>query len=301
MKNIPSISAESFRKTNKILIIIYPLLAIVIAIGFFLAMKSDFEPAIGHFKQGSVGFIMSIIGIAVSAALAFIYSRFMTRSLAIVDEPHDSTLDLFGSIFGAAMAIITALFMLAKFELMTIIEKGAAIFLFALAGSLILGCVSSMRTSKIRSLCAVLGALSINLTIFSCYFDLSLPLNSPIRNLLLVAQLSALLFLLSEARLTFGAKSGRSTVSFAYLSSALAATITLGYSLGGVLVYLFAPLKNDPNPMVSRLGLYIAIGVIAIGRLAALPSLSDDKSEGSSEDADVVESEHEAEQNEHAE
>ncbi len=280
MKNYLEISADKFRKTHKYLLPIYPLMALLIAVGYFFAIKYDYDDNIGHFEYGSVFFIVFTVAIVICAALALLYSRTMTKTLVFATDPADSALGLFGSIFGGVMALLVAFLTIKDgLDLLTLLEKGAALLLIPLALFLFLGCASSMTRSKLRSAFAILGALSINLTIFSDYFDFFLPLNSPVRNLILLTQLSVMLFLLSEARLTFGVESHRPTVSFSYLTAVLAATIAPGYSLGGVLVYLFAPMADDPNPPLARLGLYIAIGIIALGRLVQMPALIIDKPE----------------------
>ena len=115
--------------------------------------------------------------------------------------------------------------------------------------------------------------LSVNMSIFVCYFDPAVPLNSPVRNLTTIMQCAALLFLLSEARLTFGVGSHRITMPSYIFANAACAALTGGIALGGILSRLLNSESADPNLSLLRLGLYLALAVTAVSRLYAMPKI----------------------------
>ena len=86
-------------------------------------------------------------------------------------------------------------------------------------------------------------------------------------------QSAILLFLLSEARVAFGAKSYRITVPFYIFANGTAAILAGGIAFGGLLNRLTAYQPADPNLSALRLGLYLALAVLAADRLFALPNV----------------------------
>ena len=102
---------------------------------------------------------------------------------------------------------------------------------------------------------------------FADYFNFELPLNSPVRNFVTVAKAAVLLYLLSEARFSFGAASHRPVVTQTVFAAGLTASVTLGYSLGALIASVFGGIASDPNPGVFELALLASIGIHAAGRL----------------------------------
>ena len=81
------------------------------------------------------------------------------------------------------------------------------------------------------------------------------------------------LFLLSEARISFGAKSFRITVPFYVFSCGTCAALAGGIALGGLMNRLLTAQPSDPNLSALRLGLYLALAILALSRLAVLPGI----------------------------
>lgn len=247
-----------------------PILALVIAVSFFFAMKYDFESDIGHFTADSVPFHIVISCAVISVIFACIFALASYRSASFTAVPDESPITVFSSVFSAIMsvgALISAAVDISIGVEVSRFSQIAAILLPFIGISSILSLIPSLRFSKIRQISAILAAVSVNFSMFADYFDFALPLNSPIRNLVTVMKCSILLYLLSEARFSFGHNITRTTVPFFALSSSLTAAITLGYSLGAAAYAILSDTADNPNPSLLSLALYTAIGIHALGRV----------------------------------
>lgn len=273
MNQNTSNSSERFLRAYKIAIPIFLVLAVITAAGFFLAMRNDFNSVIGHFAGGSAGYTLTVISLAASVILAFAVLLSARKSASVIRDIDENPVTLFGAVLTALMSI--AYLFSSAADMMT----GAGLSKPALAAavltpfigiSMILSLIRGLRSSPIRQISAIAAAVAVNCSMFADYFDFTLPLNSPIRNLVTVAKAASLLYLLSEARIAFGQKSGRIALPYAVFSSALAASVTLGYSCGALLTSAISPMPSDPNPPVIHLALYAAIGIHAAGRMITL-------------------------------
>ena len=84
---------------------------------------------------------------------------------------------------------------------------------------------------------------------------------------------SAILYLLAEARLTFGADSYRITIPFYIFASGTTVILSGGIALGGLSNRILFDHADDPNLSLLWLGLFLALAVHAAGRLISLPAI----------------------------
>lgn len=265
-------------------------LALVIAVSYAAAMDRDFDFRIGHFALDSVPFhiaaVVCGIGILIAAAAYF------TSGTKIYDPlPEPSPLSAFSGVLAAAMCLLIlwqavmarAAAIPTKFitpENLSLFSALAGLFL----GASVLVNFFSAQTRGMKTLpvvCAVIGAFSVNLAMFACYFDFTVPLNSPVRNLTTLMQAAVLLFLFGEARLTLVKGPKELPVPFQIASQYAAVILGMGVSLGGIiwrLIRAFGMMTepysryasaSEPNLPLSRLVLYFALSLIAFDRLLA--------------------------------
>ena len=271
---------------QKRLPVLFLILSAVTAIAYFLAVKLDFEEDIGHFAYGSAAFIICAASIAVSVVLSVIISL-GSKKYAITAAPVNSSFYTFASCFAAALSLAVFVTGLSDAQLSFLTSTGSRLSFSALdiksklmiletlatpfiAVSFIMSLLEKTRVSSLRAVMTTLAALSINVSMFVCYFDSSLPLNSPVKYIITIAESCLLLFLLSEARLAFAKSENRASYAFSVLASALTASTSLGISAGMVLSKLFSPLSVDPNLPFLTSAMYLAISLCAAARLISL-------------------------------
>ena len=262
----------------------------MIAIGYFMALKYDFEVSIGHFARGSVWFYVFSAGIIASVILAAVLAKLSEKKFAIVKFPETNFISVFATVLAAVLAIL--LLVSAAIDLsfgrVGSFGKYASYLLPFISISLVMAMFSKFRTGTVRLIASSLAAISITLTMFEMYFDFSVPLNSPVRNLSTIANAAVMLFIFSEARITLKADSRRITSKFYIFANASAASLSLGITVGAILEKLFCPIVNDPNMSLLRLGMYAAISLLALSRLFSLPSIAGDIPVKSTEETDAA-------------
>ncbi len=249
---------------------VFPPLAVILAISYYLAMKNDFDHDIGHFATDSLPFGIATAAVFLSIAAALIAALPSMKSVSVVAMPKITVPSIFVSVFGAVVTVAMLIDYLTDRSLgfpYTKFAQFAAILLPFLGIALALSLFDRTAEGWFRLGGFLLSALSINLTMFSCYFDFALPLNSPIRNLTVILQACILLQLLSEARFGLGAHAVQVTPFFFVLTSALASSLTLGLSGGALLNHFLNPIPGDPNLSPERLILYAALGLLGMCRL----------------------------------
>ena len=266
-----------------------PALGVLTAVCYALAMARDFEFDIGHFTRTSLFFriaeIASILGVALAAVLAV---RFYARA-AYTSLPAPSGLSVFGGFVGAVLSVALCLRSVLHYaddlaaetaeSLSSVkIALAAAVFGLFLAAGLILALSKDRRHRWYALICTLLGAFSVNISMFAAYFDFSVPLNSPVRNFTTLCQASVLLFLLSEARIALcdEAKPEELPPAFQLFTSVCCSVFGIGIGGGGALwlacrSFLFGSdviaKTPEPNLNILRLAVYFAVGVIAADRL----------------------------------
>jgi len=253
------------------------IIGLVIAVALSCGLTLDFDAEIGHFAFGAPSFYLMAAGVVAAAALSAFLGKYAQGKFSLTAFPDAAPLSTGASYFAAILAIITAAASLYDIYLINLGVSAsklqiAAAFLFpALAVSLILGAHEKYRTSVVRILFALIAALAVNINMFACYFDFTLPLNSAVRNLITITQAGVVLFLLSEARLALSPET-RATAPFLVFTSAFAASAVTGISLG---LCVFAFVSPNAVPMeisVYRFACYLGIGILAFSRLLALGS-----------------------------
>ncbi len=279
---------------NKILRIICPLLALVICVSYCAAMKLDFDENIGHFASHSVPFAVCVIFTVISALLAAL-SYFPSKNYDIVSDDDYSLVYVFGAVFASALSVsvlftglndmrltsMGGVFSLSGLSTQAKLEFCSIILSPTVAVSYILSLFSKTKKTRVRTLFCTLSALCIVFYLFSCYFDFSLPLNSPVRNYIIVLYSCSMLFVLSEARLSFAKDENRASYALSCFSSLLSSSVALGISAGMLAHRVFSPLINDPNPSVTQCAMFFAISLTALARLWSIKEC--EKSTGADE------------------
>ena len=252
---------------------VLPILGIVIALALSVGLVMDFDEDIGHFAIGSPSFYLMTAGTAAAALIAAVFGKCATQKFSLTSCPETAPLSVCASYFTALMAIITAAaffydtFLLNRIA--TPLELMSNGTLFALPVSMLLGAHETTRHSTVRVIFAILAALSVNLNMFACYFDFTLPLNSAVRNLITIAQAGAMLILLSEVRLALSPER-RATAPFLVFSSVFGASAVFGISFGLCVFAFVSPDAIDMGISVYRFASYFGIALLALSRLFAL-------------------------------
>ena len=265
-------------------------LALVLGVCYALAMARDFDFRIGHFALDSIPFY--IAAVIAGLGVLFTAAAYFSAGMKIYDPiPEPSPRSAFASVLAAAMCLLVlydavrtaaaAVPTTAKTPSPENLGLWSAIAGLFLAASVLLGFFGENRGLKtLPVVCAVIGALSVNLAMFACYFDFTIPLNSPVRNFTTLMQAAILLFLFSEARLMIVKEPKELPPPFQLATEYAAVILGMGVSLGGILwrvirmilaaggsdFFLAGP---EPNLPLPRLVLYFALSLIALDRLLA--------------------------------
>ncbi len=268
---------------NKRIAIVSPIIAALIAGTYYIAMKMDFDADIGHFARGSVPFIICVVLSVISGAVA-VLSYYSAKKYDLERSDNVPPTYVFGAVLASILSFAVLFFGLRDMKLTVLSAGGTFTSLSAdnklefvslllsptIAGAYILTLVKQTRNTWSHTLFCIFAALCMNVYLFACYFDFSLPLNSPVRNYITVMDSAMLLFFLSEAKLSFVNEKNRVSYAFSYFASFLCSTITLGISLGMFLSRLLSPVVNDPQPNLLKCAMYFAVSVTALARLNSL-------------------------------
>ncbi len=277
MNNSPN-NIEKARKFTKISAILTLIFAAILALGYFFALKYDFESGIGHFERGSPLFILTVATTVAAIAIPLVFSLLLKKRASIVRIPEPAAAVSFSAVFAATMAVITSIAAMSDFSSNppTVLERLAAYTLPILTIALIAIALPKLSTSNIARLFMSLAVLSVIFYILACYFDETLPLNSPVRHITMLSQLSVMFILISESRLTFGMTENdgsptarRALLPFYIFANNACAALTVGFSAGALVYDLIPGGTPALHPSPFRLAVYIAIGGIALCRAFA--------------------------------
>jgi hypothetical protein len=221
-------------------------------------------------------------GIGTGIILPAVAALFTKKKISIT-KPHDESRAVsFFAVFAAVMAVfgcfkdmsaILGYYNIPKLAL------GATLGLIAIALAALHLAFPRRGTSKTAQLLFTLSVLALDLEILANYFNQTMPLNSPVRYIIMLGEISVMLFFVSEARLSFGLQttadgetSKRALFPFFLFTNAVTGSVALGVSVGGILFKLFCEtdgtaLTTAIHPSLFRLAMYIAIAGIAIARL----------------------------------
>lgn len=269
MKKSPHMPPETFAAGFRRILPVYPAILILLGLAYYFALRTAFDYTIGHFGL-SFAFGLVVFFTITGALFSFIPAYLAKYTVSVSEVPANNLLTIFGSVLAAVLAALLSVEAIRSFSpVLSVFDKLEAIALPFFAVAMIF----LLQGKVIHRIAAIIAVISVNLHMFSCYFDPAVPINSPVRNLTIIMQAAALLFLLSEARLSFGVGSWRITVPFYIIANGTAAALGGGVALGGLLNRFLTSEPADPNLSLLRLGLYLALAIFAVGRLIALPAV----------------------------
>ncbi len=273
--NSPTKSLEISRRIAKITAYLSPIFSAVIAAGYFFALKFDFDYDIGHFERSSPLFIITATAIALGIALPALAAILSRKKASITELPEPAGIIPFFAVFAAVLALFesgTTLMAIARHALGGKLELAAAATLPLLSVGLVTIAIPKLGRSLLAQISVTASIVSMDLYILARYFDQTLPQNSPVRHITMLAELSVMLFLISEARLTFGVteQDGRPTARRALLplyifANNTCATVGLGFSAGALVFEIFTENTSNLHSLL-RLAMYAAIGAVAMCR-----------------------------------
>ncbi len=216
------------------------LLAVVIGGSLFLALRNDFDEDIGHFAVGSPFFTVFVIG-AVLAVLIGVGAAIAAKKKGMdlpapLAEGFAARLPDCAAAVSALVFFVTELLDLIRSGTYTLPAIGELVFLPGIALFFLFGVLPSFRGGRLHGAAGIAACLSVNCLLFRSYFDFTLPLNSPIRNVLVVMEAAYLLALL----VVTGNILGKATPSACYFVRCAAVSLMGGMALGLILAALFA-------------------------------------------------------------
>lgn len=273
MKNNKSYT-ESLPRLYKLSAVFFGIFAVITAAGYFLALKNDFSFDIGHFENGSLFSVLFTVGILLSAVLAVILFL-VSKKKASVSRDHDTgVVSVFLRVFAGVMAafvFVSTLSVILSGNPPAASHIAADITVLFIAATMMASCIPGFRFSLINQILSSLAIVSMAIWIFTCYFDQTLPLNSPVRTATMLAQISLVLFLTAETRLIFGftekggiSVANRASLPYHAFASGLCGSVTTGFSLGALVFELTVGGHPELHPSIYRLAMYVAIGILAL-------------------------------------
>lgn len=222
-----------------ILTFLPPILAVLMGVTLFLALRFDFRSDIGHFSANSPFFLI-FVGCAILSAVLGAGIAFFT-SKKIPKDTLPAAGGIGGVIFsaGAAFSALLLFFMMLRDWILvggfTLPAIGETILLPGISAFFVLGILST-KGSKLHGAAGLAACLSVNCLLFKSYFDFTLPLNSPIRNSVVVMEAALLISFLAAT----GSILGKVTFPVCCFARFTAVSLMGGISLGLVLTALFS-------------------------------------------------------------
>lgn len=241
--------------------------AVIAALSISCGLILSFDRDVGHFAYDSVWLYGICASVILSALISGVLGYTSKHGFSFTGFPETTWLSWFSSFLGGIMALIYAIRLIARSrDGGSWISTLSGVLFIALALSLALGCFEKSRTSCLRAALSILAALSVIASMFACYFDFTLPLNSPVRHLITVDQAGVVLMLLQEARFAISPEK-RATSGFFTFATAFASSGVLGISAGLVIFTVAA--QGDYGFTLSpfQFSCYAAIGLLAVSRL----------------------------------
>ena len=258
-------------------------ISVFTGIGYFFAMKNSFNFEIGHFDS-SVWFWMIVAGIAAaliySLAVAFSVRK---KEITVSLEPSVSS-SIIGCVAAAESLLVFCDLIKAVFSeerSVSVFDKITCILFLFVTAYFITTAVIKKKTPALTVGLAVLSALAVNASVFAAYFDSSVPMNGPVRHIMIIVRCAILLFFISEARFALPKGSDRLTPFFAVFVNNITFIISFGVSAGAIAFRCFCPNPADPAPSIAWLMFFLTVSLFAFTRMADTDSLM-----SSTEDAD---------------
>ncbi len=246
-------------------------IGVVIALALSCGLVLSFDGDIGHFTKNAPMFYVLAIGILGGTAVSTVLGKCAAGKFSFTGFPEHSLLSAGAAYFSAFLAAVSAAGELYDMYVLhpgsgSLLGLAAAILTPAITVFLLLGTSPKGAQSTVRVLFGILAVLAVTVHMFANYFDFTLPLNSPVRNVITIAEAGTMLFLLSEVRLALD-PANRATAPFFAFTSAFAASVVFGISFG-LCVFAFAsPDAAEMGISVYRFACYFGIGLLALARL----------------------------------
>ncbi len=267
--------------------ILFPLvslvLALVTAVSLILALKYSFDFTLGYFDYSSPAFVVletsAVLGVILALAAAL-----TSRNYVLAKRPVENIATVFGgtfasviclfNIFGQASDLAKGGFSIGELENTAKLNLLTALLQIFIPVFFLLVLSNKTRVSRIRGAVGSLGAMSFVAYLFASYFDFTLPINSPMRYLNVIATGCCALFMLGESRLAFPKTANRPPYRLSLVSSALSTAVCLGISVGFIIssYFITGAAEINPNPPILFSALYAAVSITSAGRLLSLKS-----------------------------
>lgn len=250
--------------------IIFPLLAVVTALFYYLSVDKAFNFKIDHFDP-SVYFTLTLTAIALSVIIGAVFA-FLHKSFEIDVPERISFVGMFFRLISVALSLI----IIGKFVIGLIhhdafsrIELISSFLFIAFPASIILSFSKKTSVSSVSSVLSMLAVLSVNLMIFVRYFDQTLPINSWMRHYATLIQCAVILYLISECRFTFDRKYKLQKAPFSIFVTAVISSVALGLSIGGLISAPEALMSADVHMPIEWLAFYASVSLTGCERLFA--------------------------------
>lgn len=247
------------------------IIGVLIALALSCGLVFSFDEEIGHFAKNAPAFYVLTVGVLGGTAAATVLGRCAKGRFSFRGIPQHSLLSTSAAYFSAILAAVSAAAELYEMYVLqlgdgSILHLAAAVLALAIPAFLILGTTAKGSRSTVRVFFGILAVLAVTAHMFANYFDFTLPLNSPVRNVVTLAEAGTMLFLLSEVRLALD-PAKRATAPFYAFTSAFAASVVFGISFGLCVFAFVSPNAAEMGISVYRFACYFGIGLLALARL----------------------------------
>lgn len=257
------------------------ILTLITAVSLICALKYNFNYDIGYFDFTSPAFVV----LAISAALGVILTLaavLTSKDYELSKRPTDNIATVFGGTFASVICLFNIFEKLSGFTGAGIplkeLDTPATLNLLTalLQISIPLYCLLALgkktKVSRLRAALGSIGAVSFISHLFATYFDFTLPINSPMRYLNIIASSCCAIYLLGESRLTFPKDANRPPYRLSLVSSVLCSSVSLGLSAAFLIgsYFITGAESINPAPPILFSSLYAALSISALGRLISL-------------------------------
>jgi len=230
---------HSYASVYRKLVLVIALCSVVGGVFLCLTYLFAFDSDIHHFDPDAPVLIVFLTAFLAGTVLLFVNMLLARKKVSLTVEPPTGLGEVFFGFFTAILYAICFLREVADLVLMnevTVLEQTAAYT--AVLPALYLMVISLNRRNPV--LCTILafgGAGATVASMFRQYFDLTLPLNGPVRIIATVTSAAMLLFFLSEARMHISLR--KSTSYFFILANGAAGLFMTGIGLAQAVFSFF--------------------------------------------------------------
>ncbi|MBQ8401865.1 MAG: hypothetical protein IJX14_08050 [Clostridia bacterium] len=271
------VSSKRFAAMFRCIVPAVLILSVLAGVSFAFTCLRDFDTDIGHVQHGSVwfGLMIGAVLLGLAGTVVLTISAWPVRQFRYPSAGYGETISAFmtAALLGVhalrqlLVTFTTAPVSASAFDTTILNRLSAAGLLLA---ALYFVCAGIGRHGAVQTALSLCGCVSMMLVLFRLYFDFSMPLNSPIRNLSMLACTGLLLFLLAETRVNVDLwYTGAPFTVFSHLSVIL---LTGVYGLGGLILSVcgvggFSMIESAAYLSAAALGFF---------RLQQFPSLIGD-------------------------